>query len=112
MAPPKAHADGVQLGTCKIAVAFSAFSGFPFVGGPVASEKKEVSGNAFSPGEIWFSFPQRVPLLFVFSFLLVLCDREDKKITKKQKKNKKKKQKRKRRTRRRKRRRRNTNNNQ
>ena len=55
----------------------------------VASEKKMVSGNAFSPGEIWF-FPFAMRALFWGG--MFLCDR-DKKNKRKQKKKKKKKKK-------------------
>ena len=44
-------------------VAFSFFC----LGGAVRVEKKTVSGNAFSSGEIFFCFFQRVPFLFVLS---------------------------------------------
>ena len=51
-------------------VAFSAFSGFDLSGGPVASEKKTVSGNAFYLGQICFS---RLPASALYTCLGLVC---------------------------------------
>ena len=69
MAPREAHANGVQLCTCKTKVAVLAFLGFVLPGGPAPFEGNTVFGSTVSPGAIWFfHFPARALFCFVAFF--------------------------------------------